>query len=235
MQAKQQWQNLAERVDAMSLRERALIFLAAALVLVTLLNTLLINPQLTRQQAISKNLVQTQTVTNALQTQVQALVRSRSADPDAPLRERMAKLQAESAEADSALQEIQSGLIAPQQMPALLDDILQRHRGLRLVSLKTLPVENLAAPDAKAASAGETEKPAPAPTGAASVPAVYRHGVEIAVQGGYLDLLRYLAAMEASPWRMFWGKADLNVDAYPKATLTLRLHTLSLDKAWLAI
>lgn len=234
MQAKQQWQNLAERIDAMSLRERALIFLAAALVLITLLNTLLIKPQLARQQAISKNLVQTQTVTNALQTQIQSLVRARSADPDAPLRERMAKLQAESADADRVLQEIQSGLIAPLQMPDLLDDILRRNRGLRLVSLKTLPVENLAAaPDTKAASGGETEKPAPAD--AASVPAVYKHGVEIAVQGSYLDLLRYLRAMEASPWRMFWGKADLIADTYPKATLTLRLHTLSLDKAWLAI
>lgn len=227
MQVKQQWQNLAERVDAMSLRERALIFLAAALVLITLLNTLLINPQLTRQQEISKKLMQTQTVTNALQAQIQSLVQARSADPDAPLRERMAQLQAESAEADKVLQEIQSGLIAPQQMPALLDDILQRNRGLRLVSLKTLPVENLAAVPA------ETEETAQQNT--AGAPAVFRHGVEIAVEGGYLDLLRYLAAMEASPYRMFWSKADLKVEAYPKATLTLRLHTLSLDKAWLAI
>lgn len=223
MPVKQQWQTLAERVDAMSLRERALIFLAAALVLITLLNTLLIKPQLTRQQEISKKLVQTQTITNALQMQIQSLVQARSADPDAPLHERMAKLQAESTEADKVLQEIQSGLIAPQQMPALLDDILQRNRGLRLVSLKTLPVENIAAgADAPAANTP-------------SSPAVFKHSVEIAVEGGYLDLLRYLAAMEASPWRMFWGKADLNVDAYPKATLTLRLHTLSLDKAWLAI
>lgn len=227
MQVKQQWQNLAERVDAMSLRERALIFLAAALVLVTLLNTLLVKPQLTRQQAISQKLVQTQTVTAALQAQIQSLVQARSADPDAPLRERMAKLQAESADADKVLQEIQSGLIAPQQMPALLDDILQRNRGLRLVSLKTLPVENLAAAPA------ETEKTQQ--QDAVRAPAVFRHGFEIAVEGGYLDLLRYLAAMEASPWRMFWGKADLKVEAYPKATLTLRLHTLSLDKAWLAI
>ena len=227
MQVKQQWQNLAERVDAMSLRERALIFLAAALVLITLLNTLLINPQLTRQQEISKKLMQTQTVTNTLQAQIQSLVQARSADPDAPLRERMAKLQAESAEADRVLQEMQSGLIAPQQMPALLDDILRRNRGLRLVSLKTLPVENLAAEPA------ETEKKEP--QGAAGTPAVFRHGVEIAVEGGYLDLLRYLAAMEASPYRMLWGKADLKAEAYPKATLTLRLHTLSLDKAWLAI
>lgn len=234
MQAKQQWQRLAERVDAMSLRERALIFLAAALVLVTVVNTLLIEPLLTRQQAMSQQIVQTQAKTSALQIQIQALVTARSADPDAPLRARMAQLQADSAEAGQALQEIQSGLVAPRQMPALLEDILRRNRGLRLVALKTLPMENLAATldTAAAKPASETDT---ASELAASELAVFKHGVEITVEGSYPDLLRYLTAMESSPWRMFWGKAELSADAYPKATLILRLHTLSLDKAWLAI
>ena len=63
---KQQWLNLAERVDAMSLRERALIFLAAVLVLVTLINTLLIAPLLKRQGELSRQIVQMQTQTQAL-------------------------------------------------------------------------------------------------------------------------------------------------------------------------
>lgn len=229
MQAKQQWKQLAERVDAMSLRERALIFLAAALVLVTLVNTLLIEPLLTRQQATSQQIVQTQAKTSALQAQIQALVTARSADPDAPLRARMAQLQADSAEAGQALQDIQSGLVAPRQMPALLEDILRRNHGLRLVALKTLPMENLAATLDTAAAKPASE------TDAASELAVFKHGVEITVEGSYPDFLRYLTAMESSPWRMFWGKAELSADTYPKATLTLRLHTLSLDKAWLAI
>lgn len=237
MQAKQQWQRLAERIDAMSLRERALIFLAAALVLVTLVNTLLIEPLLTRQQAMSQQIVQTQAKTSALQAQIQALVTARSADPDAPLRARMAQLQTDSAEAGQALQDIQSGLVAPRQMPTLLEDILRRNHGLRLVALKTLPMENLAA-TLDTANGVDGQAPTqqdPAQSGTASELAVFKHGVEITVEGGYPDLLRYLTAMESSPWRMFWGKAELSTDTYPKATLTLRLHTLSLDKAWLAI
>jgi MSHA biogenesis protein MshJ len=57
--------------------------------------------------------------------------------------------------------------------------------------------------------------------------------VEIVVQGGYMDMMNYMAALEAMPWQLFWGRAKLSVDEYPNATLTLTLFTLSLDKAWL--
>jgi General secretion pathway, M protein. len=230
----QKWQNLADRVDAMSLRERALIFLAAVLVLITLVNTLLIDPLLKRQSALSRQIVQTQTQTQALQSQIQALATANNADPDEALRARLQQLQQDLASADTALLDFQNGLVPPQQMPAMLEDILLRNRALRLVSLKTLPTQNLAAAVEEAvAQAADGETPPSRP--AAPQAGVYRHGVEITLQGSYADLLRYLAAMESSPYRMFWGKAALKADTYPKATLTLTLYTLSLDKAWLAI
>lgn len=227
MSFRQRWQNLAERVDAMSLRERALIFLAAVLALVVLMNALFIDPLLARQRKLSQEIVQTQVKTSALQAQIQTMTAAQSADPDAALRARLKQMQQEMAGADSALLDFQSGLVSPQQMPAMLQDILGRNRGLRLVSLKSLPTENLvgSVPAGTAQSGAQTSAEA----------AVYRHGVELTLEGGYADLLRYLMEMEASPYRMFWGKADLSADSYPKATLTLTLYTLSLDKAWLTI
>lgn len=222
---RQRWQNLAERVDAMSLRERALIFLAAVLVLVVLMNALFIDPLLARQRKLSQEIVQTQVKTSALQAQIQTMTAAQSADPDAALHARLKQMQQEMAGADSALLDFQSGLVSPQQMPAMLQDILGRNRGLRLVSLKSLPTENLAEAAAAAQSGTQTSAEA----------GVYRHGVELTLEGSYADLLRYLTEMEASPYRMFWGKADLSADSYPKATLTLTLYTLSLDKAWLTI
>lgn len=227
---KQRWQNLSERVDAMSLRERALIFLAAVLVLITLVNSLLIDPLLTRQRELSRQIVQTQTQTKALQAQIQVLATAKNVDPDAALRARLQQMQQDLASADTALLDFQSGLVSPQQMPSMLEDILLRNRALSLVSLKTLPTQNLAAAVEQAADgqAGPAQPAAPQAS-------VFRHGVEITLQGSYADLLRYLAAMESSPYRMFWGKAALKADSYPKATLTLTLYTLSLDKAWLTI
>ncbi len=231
---KQHWHNLAERVDAMSLRERALIFLAAVLVLITLVNTLFIDPLLTRQSELSRQIVQTQTQTRALQAQIQVLATARNADPDEALRARLQQMQEALASADSALHDFQSGLVSPQQMPAMLEDLLLRNRALRLLSLKTLPTQNLAAAVTQSTAQADDEQAAvPAPAMAQA--GVFRHGVEITVQGSYADLQRYLTAMESSPYRMFWGKAALKADSYPRATLTLTLYTLSLDKAWLSI
>lgn len=228
-QLAQKWQQLTVRVDAMTLRERAMIFLATALVLVAIINTLLTEPLSTRQQKLSHHIVETQAKTSALQMQIQALMTAHSADPNALLRARMAKLEADSVVTGQALQVIQSGLVAPQQMPVLLEDIMRRNHGLRLVALQTLPMENLAT-TLDVVAPTRASHPVTAPE-----MAVFKHGVEITVEGRYADLLQYLTAMESSPWRMFWGKALLSVDTYPKTTLTLRLHTLSLDKAWLTI
>jgi MSHA biogenesis protein MshJ len=68
-----------------------------------------------------------------------------------------------------------------------------------------------------------------------SADAVYKHGVEIVVQGSYPDMVDYLTDLESMPWQLFWANAKLNVDSYPKSSLTLTLFTLSLDKKWLHI
>lgn len=230
---KAQWQRLADRVDAMSLRERALIFLAIAIVLIVLVNTVLIDPLLTRHKKLQQEITQTQEKTSAMLTQIQTLVKTWNVDPDIALRSRLAQLREQSDQTGKTLEDIQSGLVSPQRMPTLLEDILRHNRSLHLVALKTLPVKVLGEPDTTVA--GEAAKPAQAqkPTTPESV--VYKHGVEITLEGSYLDLLHYLTEIEALPWHVFWGKADVDVEKYPKVTLTLRLYTLSLDKAWLAI
>lgn len=234
---KTQWQRLADRVDAMSLRERALIFLAIAIVLIVLVNTMLIDPLLVRHKKLQLEITQAQDKTSAMQMQIQALVKNWNVDPDTALRARLAQLREQSDQTGKTLEDIQSGLVPPQKMPALLEDILRHNRSLRLVALKTLPVSVLGEPETTAdgKTAGEAGKPTQAQKPATPGSLVYKHGVEITVEGSYLDLLRYLTEIESLPWHMFWGKADLEVEKYPRVTLTLRLYTLSLDKAWLAI
>jgi MSHA biogenesis protein MshJ len=99
-----------------------------------------------------------------------------------------------------------------------------------------------AAAASAAAAAGvaapEAASAASAPADAAQQPAgpvLYRHGVELTVDGSYADLLTYLKALEAMPQRVLWGGVQLKVEQHPKATLTLRLYTLSLSRTWLEI
>ena len=234
---KVQWQRLADRVDGFSLRERALIFLAIALVLIVSVNLLLIDPLLTRSKNLQQRIVQDELQIKAMRSQIEELVAASNSDPNAALKTRLEDLRLQSEQAATTLQDIQSGLVPPQRIPALLQDLLLHSRSVSLVAMKTLPVETLGVAGAASISstsadtgAGERTDPS---TG--TVGEVYKHGVEITVQGSYLDLLSYLDGIEALPWQMFWGKADVDGKNYPTVTLTLRLHTLSLDEAWLTL
>lgn len=57
---KQYWIAARNKIDDMSLRERAMIFLAAAFVMVALLNALLLDPLLAKQKALSTQVIQQQ-------------------------------------------------------------------------------------------------------------------------------------------------------------------------------
>ena len=60
------------------------------------------------------------------------------------------------------------------------------------------------------------------------------HGVEVVVEGRYLDLVAYLERLERQPWDLFWGSTQLYAD-YPRSRLKLTLYTLSLERAWLIV
>ena len=68
-----------------------------------------------------------------------------------------------------------------------------------------------------------------------SRPSLYRHGVELVLEGGYADLLSYLRAGEALPQRVLWGSVSLKVEQHPKSVLTLRVYTISRERHWLEI
>lgn len=239
---KRYWQQWALKIDAMSLRERALMFAAAAAVLIMLLNTLVLDPQFVQQKELSQRIKQEQSQIAGMQADIQEKAKSQASDPDTPGRVRLQKLKQQSKQMHDAIQDMQKGLVAPDKMATLLEDILKHNGKLRLVSVKTLAVSNLTDPDpadGKAApekSSGTVAAPSNDKAGGKLVPdSVYKHGVEIVIQGGYLDIMAYMTELEAMPWQLFWSKAKMTVQEYPKATLTLTLFTLSLDKKWLNI
>ncbi|MDD5329916.1 MAG: type II secretion system protein GspM [Sulfuricella sp.] len=219
------WIKLAGRIDAMSLRERVLVFLMAAAVAIALINAVLISPLQERQNRLGAQMRQDEDRIMAIHAQVETLVKTGAGDADAGKRAQLDRLRHDVATSDEALRGMQKGLVQPDRMVGLLEDILRREGQLQLVSMKTLPVGGILDGDKKDADS------AAVPGG----PLVYKHGVELVVTGSYGDLLQYLARLESLPWQMFWGKVELKVEEYPRAALSLTLYTLSLDKTWLSI
>jgi MSHA biogenesis protein MshJ len=101
----------------------------------------------------------------------------------------------------------------------------------------------LAMPAAAAAAPLPATAPGAAgqPAGQAPLPPLrqeellYRHGVQVVLQGSYLDMVAYMESLERMPSQLFWGKAKLDAEDYPAARLTLTLYTLSLDTKWISL
>ncbi|MGH8743424.1 MAG: type II secretion system protein GspM, partial [Burkholderiales bacterium] len=212
---------LSAKIDDMNLRERGLIFAMVSLILIALINTLFLDPLLAKQKTLSQQIVLQQNQIKAVQAQLEAIAAALRSDPNAANRARLELINKQLEQIEAFLHGKQQNLIPPDKMADLLEEILTRNRQLQLVSLQTLPVSTV--------TGKKVEEPA------VDEKSFFKHGVEITVQGNYLDLLDYVAQLEKLPWQMFWGRARLGVEEYPSARLTLTLYTLSLEKAWLVI
>lgn len=232
---KQQWQRLAAKLDTRNQRERALIFVMVLVVVASLINALMLAPLLAKKKKAMQDVATQQEQLQALQSQIQITMSGGKVDPDAPTRVLLAGLEQKLAQSRGALQSVQQSLVPPDKMGRLLEDVLTQNRGLKLVSLKTLPVSSVLDVPENAPAAMQATQGKPAEASPATGPAIYKHGVEIAVSGSYAELTQYLDALEKLPWRMFWGKAEMRIEEHPRITLTITLYTLSMDKTWLSV
>jgi MSHA biogenesis protein MshJ len=245
---KQLWQRYVQKVDSISLRERVMVFAALAALLIFVLDAALISPQLAKQKRLSREVAQRQGEIKKMQEQLQQAALARQANPDQAKRSQLEELRRRIAETEARLAEEQRKFVPPEQVGALLDQMLSRNKRLQLVDMRTLPVANLADPAPAAAEAAKPAaagaKPAAAEKSVAAKTAakppsagsqIYRHGVEITLSGNYLDLLAYLRDLEKLPTQLYWGKVDLSVTAPPQVTLKLSVYTLSLDLSWLVV
>ena len=224
---RQFWEKISSKVNDLALRERVLIFAAVAFLLVTLVNTLFLDPLLVQQKKLAVQVTQQQEKMKEIQAQIEALLDAKKGDAVSPERARLSLLKKQIAEGDEYLKSSRERLVQPDKMAGVLEQVLNRNGNLQLISLHTLPVTPLIEQSAEENGL----QAAATPPGSQ----VFKHGVQITVRGTYLDLMQYLAALERLPVQMFWGMAKMNVVKHPVAELTLTIYTLSLDKTWMLI
>lgn len=238
---RQGWQSAAASFAARDRRERTLI-LALTLFVVALAGyLLLIDPPLTRLRAADVQYSRLQTEAADVQLRLTTLAQQLAADPDTALRAETDGLRAEIVQLDKRLRDMEDALVPPRRMNALLESILARQSGLRLVSLRTLPpTALLERKDEADKTVADTAGRAGASAAARALPAsadpdLYRHGVEITLDGSYGDLLAYLAQLERAPQKLVWGELKLSVVEHPRCRMSLIVYTLSLDRTWLSL
>jgi MSHA biogenesis protein MshJ len=200
--------------DRRSLRERVIVILALLISLLGAFQVLFMSRLDAHRRELSLELT---TLRSEMDAASKAAIAASAADPIAAQTKREAQLRAQLAATDAQLASQAAGMIAPQRMMQVLHDVLAKQQGVTLVSLRYLHADPL--PDAHT-------------TAPAGLPRPYLHTVEIIVQGSYLDVLGYLRALEALPWRFYWRRLELTTTHYPTNQVRLELGTVSMDSQW---
>jgi len=204
--------SLLSRFDKLSLRERALVALAVLAALVGLWDMLFMQPLRNQRNALTEEL---STYNETLGSSEQA----DQADPHRAAIVRLSDLQAQQQSMDAQLTSSAAGFVPAPKMVEVVHDVLSRQHGLKLISIRNLPMTSLVPPtDEKAQGT-----------------APYVHPIELVIEGEYGDVLNYLQALEALPWRFRWRTLDLTTKQYPVNRVRIELSTLSMDKTWLGV
>ncbi len=209
------WTKLAAKIDARSTQERITLFVVLLVVLYGAADLFLFTPQMRELKRTELKMADyRRRITFSESLLSQSMVRT---DPAALARERLAAAQKGLEARSKAVDGLAGRLIPPQQMAKVLAGLSQQQPGLKLVSLKTLEAEVVGAP------------------ATVQLGSLYRHGVELVLEGSYAAFAVYLEQVERMPYRVYWGGLELDATAYPNLTLKFTVYTLSQDKTWLAI
>jgi len=193
------WERLVARVNAMKRRERLLLFATIVILLGAVTNQLFIAP-LTRLQAQRAREIDTSS--KAMEAQRVKLERSLAGSRRARMAElegQIAAAQSEIEAADRAIASISASATDEAALNAVLTRSLAGTRKVALLRVST----------AEAAAAG--------------APASGR-GVDITLGGDYLDLMEYLAALEAALPQARWSALRLTAETTP-VQVSVRIAT----------
>lgn len=232
----EQIKNIAEKINNLSLRERAMVFIGLIAVIFTLWDSLLITPLVDRQKKVVAEINKKNSERLVLVTKIQASINQSKQDPDAGNVAKLQTLRSRLIDVQAELESSTDNLVTPDDMPKILETVLHKTGGLTLNNLKSLGVSPLVA---KEESEGEAEKNVTvndeSKLTADNIDNAYKHRLRIEFNGDYLTTLNYLKELEALEWGFFWDSFELNVDEYPDSNASIEIFTLSLNENWIGV
>ncbi|MDH0450237.1 MSHA biogenesis protein MshJ [Shewanella sp. GD04112] len=213
---KARFEQLAQKFDVLSQRERGLIALAV-LVLVAMSAYMPIE-SLWKQQHSTAQQVKALEQENKISTQQIDLYQQRLAmDPNQDYRQRLNLLQQQNQEIDAQLNEQMVDMVPADYMPELLGNLLGQVQGIKLLKFTSVtPVPLLAVGEEKKLN-------------------LYSHGIRMSLEGDYFSVLRFVEAVEAMPDKLYWKRLDYKVADYPKGKIDIELYTLSINKDFISV
>lgn len=193
------------RFDALPIRQRILTMATVAMLAVLGIDLLLIRPLAIQRKAALQQLAEDNRALQALVAQLGRL-------------QTRPKLKAEPSLQTSDQQRLaalRKGLVPPQRMALLLNELVTAEPGVKLEQLDTLAP--LLITDEQH-GAGR----------------LWQHRQRLTLSGDYFALRNYLRRLEQGDWQMYWESLSLTREGAESPKLVLQFSTLSEESPWLS-
>lgn len=230
-----QLNQLAEKIDALSLRERAIVFIGIVFVLFTVWDLFFISPLEVEHKQIIAQFSEKNAERLILVNRFQELMKTNKDDPNANNLAQLKTLRSKLIDIQAELETSTGDLVSPNEMPKILETVLHKIGGLTLQNLKSLGVTPIVAKEETEPEVDSVIEDGDEKLTAENIDNAYKHGLRIEITGDYLTTLSYLKSLEALNWSFYWDNFKLTVGDYPDANVAIEIFTLSLNKEWIGV
>jgi MSHA biogenesis protein MshJ len=208
-------EKFTQRFTSLTVREQRMVVGTLLLVVWGSWDHFFYQPLLQDQQRLNTDIKQLEHLLGNQQAAANELEKSGGHDPNLQTSQSLSALQHSLNNLKQQLNIGEKRFVPSHLMASALRDMLKQHGNLQLLKLETLP------PGSFGDDSQQTW--------------VYRHSMNLTLQGDYFSTLNYLKALENLPWRIHWDSIDYNVKAYPQAETRIQVYTLSFEQDWLGV
>jgi MSHA biogenesis protein MshJ len=214
-----QYQQYAQKFDALSVRERALVVITMLVTVGYLWGAFYATQELKKSKDLEQqNMALEKEIQMLDSTSGQIALRIKEG-VNKPRQQQLDLLQSELDRVKDLLQQKTLELIEPDDMFQLMQQMIFTESKLKLTALKRKLVRPAFEPDP------ENEQPAE----------IYRHVMQVSFQGSYQNILKYIKSLEALEWKLIWDKITLELDEYPNINVEIEISTLSDSQHWVGL
>ncbi len=208
--------NILERFDSLTIREKLIVLATLIVALWGLWDNLIYTPLSERLNKAETQLKSLNIQIPALENAASQIEKAGSIDPDKKMRDGLRQVKEQLQKLEQGINSGTSEFVPAHLMTDLLKQLLKEHAGLKLLKMETLPTE----PYTQTKIGNHW---------------IYKHPLQIQLQGSFFDTLAYLDSLQSIELRLNWDGINYQVTEYPYAKTELKLYTLSFEENWLGL
>ena len=214
-----QFEDISTKINALSIRERLMVLVTIIVLLCYVWWSFFASPRQLKTSELTKQnkslVIEIQTLDATIES-----IRKRINEGVHKARElRLTQLKQDLIKVKAVLKQKTFELIEPDEMFELMQQLIFSESKLKLTGMKRKLVKPVFSHD-------ETDE---------DQPEIYRHVMQVKLEGRYKDILSYTKKLEELEWKLIWDRISLNATDYPVVRAEIEISTLSNNKYWVGL